>query len=172
LRKSFRVVAGASYYFLPTFIVIKSRAGEVFALRVSNCIMTTDDNEPVLPAVVVEEGAVDVIEESNGGKVVAYMEELRKAKDHRLVEEKAKHVHAIDDNEEDHHSIVPWFHSPVQRQRWGKDQVLPHVNWGDLFFDLFYMAAAYNLGAMLMSALNPDEWQRGVIYFIGIFGPI
>jgi len=28
--------------------------------------------------------------------------------------------------------------APKQRQRWGDDQVLPRVNWGDLFFDLFY----------------------------------
>ena len=27
---------------------------------------------------------------------------------------------------------------PRQRQRWGESQVLPRVNWGDLFYDLFY----------------------------------
>jgi len=36
--------------------------------------------------------------------------------------------------------IVPWYSPPIQRQRWGEDSVLPHVNWGDLFFDLFYVA--------------------------------
>ena len=41
----------------------------------------------------------------------------------------------------DHHThIVPWYSPPIQRQRWGEDSVLPHVNWGDLFFDLFYVA--------------------------------
>ena len=42
-----------------------------------------------------------------------------------------------------------FFQPLIQRQRWGEVQVLPHVNWGDLFFDLFYVAAAYNLAAIL-----------------------
>lgn len=67
---------------------------------------------------------------------------------------------------------IPWYAPPVQRQRWGADQSLPHVNWGDLFFDLFYVAAAYNLGGMLMSALTPQDWPRGLIYYVGIFGPL
>jgi hypothetical protein len=37
------------------------------------------------------------------------------------------------------------YRPPKQRQRWGQQQVLPRVNWGDLFFDLFYVAAAYNV---------------------------
>ena len=40
---------------------------------------------------------------------------------------------------------TPWYLPPIQRQRWWEDQSLPHVNWGDLFFDLFYVAAAFNL---------------------------
>lgn len=28
-----------------------------------------------------------------------------------------------------------------QRLHWGDDHVLPHVNWGDLFFDLFYVVS-------------------------------
>ena len=36
------------------------------------------------------------------------------------------------------------YDPPRQRQRWGDDEVLPHVNWAGLFFDLFYVAAAYN----------------------------
>jgi hypothetical protein len=28
-----------------------------------------------------------------------------------------------------------------QRLRWGEDHVLPHVNWGGLFFDLFYVVS-------------------------------
>jgi len=41
-----------------------------------------------------------------------------------------------------------------------------------LFFDLFYVAAAYNLGIMLISAMNSEDWLRGIIYFVGIFGPL
>lgn len=43
---------------------------------------------------------------------------------------------------------------------------------GDLFFDLFYVAAAYNLGIMLCSSLNEEHWFRGIIYYIGMFGPL
>lgn len=79
------------------------------------------------------------------------------------------------EKEDDSHEEVPhipFYSVPVQRQRWGEVQVLPHINWGDLFFDLFYVAAAYNLGAMLVSSMNSKDWARGVIYFVGIFGPI
>lgn len=55
-----------------------------------------------------------------------------------------------DEEEDDHHhhhhkKNAAWYLPPVQRQRWCDDQILPHVNWGDLFFDLFYVGAAYNL---------------------------
>ena len=31
-----------------------------------------------------------------------------------------------------HGSRTPWYDPPIQRQRWDEDQILPHVNWGDL----------------------------------------
>ena len=65
---------------------------------------------------------------------------------------------------------LPLYAYPAQRQRWGVEQVLPYINWGDLFFDLFYVAAAYNLGTLLMSALTPELWRRGVLYFLAAFG--
>lgn len=68
--------------------------------------------------------------------------------------------------------MIPWYAPPLQRQRWGEDTQLPHVNWGDLFFDLFYVAMAYNLGVMLVSAMNTEDWLRGIIYFVGTFGPL
>jgi len=43
--------------------------------------------------------------------------------------------------------------------------MLPHVNWGDLFFDLFYVAGAYNLGNIL---LNSPTFE-GLLYFCGAF---
>jgi PAS domain-containing protein len=67
---------------------------------------------------------------------------------------------------------IPLYAPPVQRQRWGDDQVLPHIDWGDIFFDLFYVAAAYNLGALLISSMSRENWLRGIIYFVGIFGPL
>ncbi len=54
---------------------------------------------------------------------------------------------------------------PRQRQKWNSDYVLPHVNWGDLFFDLFYVAAFYNLGNILVD--NPSP--LGILYFAGGF---
>jgi hypothetical protein len=79
-----------------------------------------------------------------------------------------------DDHHKNQHKsgFIPWYAPPMQRVFYGKPQVLPHVNWGDLFFDLFFVAAAYNLGAMLISAMNPDDWLRGLIYFVGIFGAL
>ena len=71
-----------------------------------------------------------------------------------------------------HHLRLPFYSYPRQRQRWGEPTQLPHINWGDLFFDLFYVAAAYNLGNVLISVLTPDQWQRGIIYFLGIFGAL
>ena len=44
-----------------------------------------------------------------------------------------------------HGSMTAWYNPPIQRQRWCEDQFLPHINWGDLFFDLFYVGAAFNL---------------------------
>ena len=44
-----------------------------------------------------------------------------------------------------HPSRLRLYQPPKQRQQWGQTQVLPRVNWGDLFFDLFYVAAAYNV---------------------------
>ena len=35
----------------------------------------------------------------------------------------------------------PLYSRPVQRQRWDEEQPHPHTNWGDTFFDLFYVAA-------------------------------
>ena len=39
---------------------------------------------------------------------------------------------------------------PKQRQRWGDSQVLPRVDFGDLFFDLFFVAAAYNVSDLVV----------------------
>ena len=52
---------------------------------------------------------------------------------------------SVSDEDHGHGSRTPWYDPPIQRQRWDEDQVLPHVNWGDIFFDLFYVGAAYNL---------------------------
>ncbi len=46
--------------------------------------------------------------------------------------------------------------------------MLPHVNWGDLFFDLFYVAAAYNLAAILK--YDSSFWS--IFYFFACFGPV
>lgn len=45
----------------------------------------------------------------------------------------------------DHKIMTPFYAPPLQRQRYGDTNILPHVGWGDLFFDLFYVGAAFNL---------------------------
>jgi hypothetical protein len=73
-----------------------------------------------------------------------------------------------------HHDIsyhpgrVHFYLAPQQRQTWGDSQVLPRVNWGDLFFDLFYVAAAYNMG----NILNRSPSALGALYFVGTFFPV
>lgn len=47
-------------------------------------------------------------------------------------------------------------------------QILPHTNFNDLFFDLFYVAAAYNLGSLIRASPT----SMGLLYFLGCFYPI
>lgn len=60
---------------------------------------------------------------------------------------------------------TPFFTRPVQRQRWGDEEPHAVVPWNDLFFDLFYVAAAYNLGNIIVN--NPTG--EGILYFAGCF---
>lgn len=100
----------------------------------------------------------------------------------KYMEKEAQHnMHAteedvVDDDQPLHvhqaPGTIPWYTPPMQRVFYGKPQILPHVNWGDLFFDLFFVAAAYNLGALLVSSMNDSDWLRGLMYFIGIFGAL
>jgi hypothetical protein len=76
------------------------------------------------------------------------------------------------DKTRDHHpsssssaAILPLYTRPIQRQRWGDTQIHPVVNWGDLFFDLFYVAAAYNLSGIIRA--QPD--RLGLLNFCGAF---
>ena len=69
-----------------------------------------------------------------------------------------------------------WYSPPAQQIRWGADQHLPHVNWMDLFFDLFYVAAVYNLGVSRVLGLSglegQPEYLRLAIHFLGSLGPL
>lgn len=67
-----------------------------------------------------------------------------------------------------HPGLVALFSPPLQRQKWGDTQILPRVNWGDLFFDLFYVAAAYNVGNILVDSPT----ATGALYFLGTFIPV
>jgi Bacterial low temperature requirement A protein (LtrA) len=60
------------------------------------------------------------------------------------------------------------FSRPRQRQKWGDTQVLPRVNYGDLFFDLFFVGAAYNTGNVLVE----EPSYRGLLYFLAMFFPM
>ncbi|CAB9505398.1 expressed unknown protein [Seminavis robusta] len=67
-----------------------------------------------------------------------------------------------------HPSQIVLYSRPQQRQRWGDTQVLPRVNWGDLFFDLYYVAAAYNTSNILVDSPS----GKGLLYFFGTFLPL
>ena len=51
----------------------------------------------------------------------------------------------IDENGQFHDAhahMKPFYAPPIQRQRWGEDQVLPHVNWGEF---LVYLHNMHNM---------------------------
>jgi hypothetical protein len=52
-----------------------------------------------------------------------------------------------------------------QRQRWGDTQTHPVVRYGDLFFDLFYVAGAYNLSYII----RDSPTASGFLYFFACF---
>jgi hypothetical protein len=84
--------------------------------------------------------------------------EAKQVVDHHKKEEELKN----------HSASLSFFTKPIQRQRWGDIQLKPHTNWGDIFFDLFYVASAYNLGNLLRF----DPTWRGLLYFAGCLAPI
>jgi hypothetical protein len=87
-----------------------------------------------------------------------------------------KNDHHHEDHEHHHHShhydggipMFPFFRMIRQRQRWGEKQSLPHGDFSDTFFDLFYVAAAYNLG----NILKAEPSNTGILYFLGCFLPL
>lgn len=58
-----------------------------------------------------------------------------------------------------------FYRAPTQMVHWGEPQILPHTNWFDLFFDLIYVATAFQLGTLL--SYNVD--QVGITYFLAMF---
>jgi len=67
-----------------------------------------------------------------------------------------------------HRAFLSLYSPPRQRQKWGETQVLPRVNWGDLFFDLFYVAATYQVSYIWTS--RPDA--GGFLYALATFGAV
>jgi hypothetical protein len=60
------------------------------------------------------------------------------------------------------------YSPPHQRQKWGEAQGLPRVNWGDLFFDLFFVAATYQVSLIV----GEDPSLNGILYAAGTFLPL
>jgi hypothetical protein len=59
-------------------------------------------------------------------------------------EENQNDGHGVKEHDGEHaqkQKMMPLFSRPKQRQRWGDNQVHPHTDWGDIFFDLFFVAA-------------------------------
>ena len=74
-----------------------------------------------------------------------------------------------------HRAHVPFYSRPEQMQCWGEAASHPHVDWGGLFYDLFYVAAAYNLGSVYISAIDDVNVQQErplFLYVIAAFGAI
>jgi hypothetical protein len=76
-------------------------------------------------------------------------------------------------------SFLPFYQAPRQRHRWQdlqqqqQQQQHPHKQWGDIFFDLFYVAAAYNLGLVLfVQNDSPSSLTTAVLDFLGYFLPL
>jgi len=59
------------------------------------------------------------------------------------------------------------YSPPRQRQKWGQEQILPRVNWGDLFFDLFYVASTYNVSMILVD----EPTGVGLLFSAATFWP-
>ena len=64
-----------------------------------------------------------------------------------------------------HARLFRRYRKPRQQQHWGEAEHHPHTNWGDLFFDLIYVGAAYQLGELLKSSISLE----GVAYFVVMF---
>mmetsp|Transcript_5885 Transcript_5885/g.9781 ORF Transcript_5885/g.9781 Transcript_5885/m.9781 type:complete len:541 (+) Transcript_5885:61-1683(+) len=62
------------------------------------------------------------------------------------------------------------YSKPNQRQRWGDHQIHPVVNYGDLFFDLYYVAAAYNLSNIIRQSPTADGFLYFIACFCAVFG--
>lgn len=62
---------------------------------------------------------------------------------------------------------MQWWTPPKQRQRWQSPAVLPADTdtWGQIFYDLFYVGGAYNLGNVLKHAEHPHA-PRTLLYFL------
>jgi hypothetical protein len=50
-----------------------------------------------------------------------------------------------------HNDEAPIYTRPYQRQKWGEAQILPHSDFGNTFFDLFYVAG-------YVETVNLIEW--------------
>ena len=60
---------------------------------------------------------------------------------------------------------MKWWSTPKQRQLWHSSQIFPSDtdNWGQIFFDLFFVGGAYNLGNVLKTSDSLDP--RTILYF-------
>lgn len=61
-----------------------------------------------------------------------------------------------------------FFKPPIQRQKWSDPEPHASVPWNDVFFDLFYVAGAYNLSHIIVDTPH----ARALMYFAGCFWAI
>ena len=83
-----------------------------------------------LPSDMAEEGTEDEEQNNDGSKKSRQFHRLSSSEWDDIFDDLGN----IDENgqfHDEHAHMKPFYAAPVQRQRWGEDQVLPHVNWGE-----------------------------------------
>lgn len=88
-------------------------------------------------------------------------------------EENEAHAELIQDIEEfadvlEENRRIYFYRSPKLRQFWGEEQV-ELESWKELFFDLIFVAVAFNLGTVLEEIIDEDEGLVGALYFYAQF---
>lgn len=71
----------------------------------------------------------------------------------------------VNDHQDEPPEVFEWYQRPYQMVHWDEPQQHPHTNWFDLFFDLIFVATAYQLGSLLSSSVD----GLGFLFFATIF---
>eukprot|EP00924_Labyrinthula_sp_SR-Ha-C_P006959 snap_masked-scaffold_8-processed-gene-5.27-mRNA-1 protein AED:1.00 eAED:1.00 QI:0/0/0/0/1/1/5/0/669 len=76
----------------------------------------------------------------------------------------AEELHDFVDDEKKRHSRQ-FYRPPEVRQFWGDDQDELETDWLELFYDLIYVAAAFQLGEQLEADVSKENFSNGLLFF-------